>query len=196
MHSENTKKSLATPSTYIPPNKRQPSKNATAYPGTEKKEPRKEHCQEQLAYPAAYPTLSETMKNSPMRTTTTISFSSAAAKKQETPAEPIKSNLTPGWVYMRKHQGAIQYKYGAPVARPDYSEEEDRYISRMLYKFRLERQQYERDNDVEHLGDLSEYYGEPTLAEIMEEYERHEELNEEEYNSDGKYNSDGSDTGF
>ena len=37
---------------------------------------------------------------------------------------------------------------------------------------RLAIEQYERDNDIIRLGDLSQYYGEKTIYEMFEEEER------------------------
>ena len=96
---------------------------------------------------------------------TPISFSSAAAKKVE---EPIaaKVDVLPGWVHIRSHAGKIQYKYGEPVA-PRYNNNEQ-IMSRIILKNRIEREQYDRDRDVDALGDLSEFYGQMTLADLYE----------------------------
>ena len=41
-----------------------------------------------------------------------------------------------------------------------------------MVKCRLAKEQYDRDRDLERLGDLSEYYGAPTIQELFEEGER------------------------
>jgi hypothetical protein len=160
------------PRAYIPPNKRQ---NPTASPRTEKKELKKEF---HANNPSLFPTLGETI------TKHCISFSSAAAKKIEEPIAAVKSSLTPGWVYIRKHNGAIQYKYGAPCPSTNFTEEEDKFTADALYKCRLERQQFDQDMDVMRLGDLSDYYNEPTIVEIQEEYERDAQFWEDKMYSD------------
>jgi hypothetical protein len=111
---------------------------------------------------AEFPTLNDTFKHS---ATPTQSFSFAAAKKI---AEPIitKADVEPGWVHLRKHNGEIQYKYGAPVVKSDDTERLDTVLGNCLFKYRLAKAQYERDMDVVRLGDLSPFYGEPSLAEI------------------------------
>ena len=113
-----------------------------------------------------FPSLGETLKknnNNP------LSFSSAASKKIEQPIVK-KADVEPGWVHLRKsNNGKIEYKYGAP--KPfDYKtlDKEAIVLGNILFKYRLEREQYERDMDILRLGDLSEFYGEPTLAEQYE----------------------------
>jgi hypothetical protein len=148
----------------MPPNKRQQQHNAAAPPRTEKKELKKEH---QFDNPALFPTLASTLKTIKIKDHS-ISFSSAAAKKSADKEEVKKPEVAPGWVHIRKHKGIIQYKYGAPVPFKDYTEQEDIFVCNALFKYRLAREQYARDMDVARLGDLSEYYDEPTLAEIQE----------------------------
>ena len=179
-----TNNSNSKSNSYVPPNKRE---KPAAYPRAEKKELKKEFSANDSAL---FPTLGETIKKTSQACP--ISFSSAAAKKIEAPPPPIKSEVAPGWVHIRKHNGLIQYKYGPEISKKDYTEEEDKFLSNVLLKYRLERQQYENDMDVERLGDLSEYYGEPTLVEIQEEYERMDILNKEEMNyvSSGESDTD------
>jgi len=169
---------------YVPPNKRE---KPTASPRTEKKELKKEFSTNN---PLLFPTLGETIQKS-SQACPIISFSSAAAKKIEAPPPPIKSEVAPGWVHIRKHNGIIQYKYGPEILKKDYTEEEDKFICDALLKYRFERQQYENDMDVERLGDLSDYYDEPTLVEIQEEYERLDTFKEEmNYGSSGESDTD------
>jgi hypothetical protein len=159
-------------STYVPPNKRQLANNLTASPRAEKKEPKKEL---QLNNPALFPTLSGSSLSSTQQQKPFISFSSAVAKRIEADKEEVKkSDVDPGWVHIRKHKGTIQFKNGPPMPFIDYTEQEDKFICDKLYKYRLARQQYDQDMDVMRLGDLSDYYGEPTLVEIQEAYEEEE----------------------
>ena len=159
-------------SAYVPPNKRQLANNVTASPRTEKKELKKEL---QLNNSTSFPQLSTSSLSSTQQKNPAISFSSAVAKRIEADKEEVKkSDVQPGWVHIRKHKGIIQFKNGTPVPFKDYSEQEDKFICDKLYKYRLARQQYDQDMDVVRLGDLSDYYGEPTLVEIQEAYEEEE----------------------
>jgi hypothetical protein len=112
---------------------------------------------------ADFPSINETIKRNENHQQ--YSFSSAAAKKIAVP-EVIKADVEPGWVHIRKYNNTIQYKYGLPVVKPDDTYRADTILGNCLFKYRLEKAQYERDMDVARLGDLSEYYGEPPLAEI------------------------------
>ena len=94
--------------------------------------------------------------------------------------------MKPGWVYIRKNNGAIQYKYGEPILWENRNHLEDIKLGNILFKYRIAREQYERDMDVERLGDLSEYYRQPTLDEI---YENDVENGSGEYDS-SEYDSD------
>jgi hypothetical protein len=173
---------------YVPPSKRITSPStAAAPPRTEKKELKKEFL---ASNPIMFPTLGETMLRTSSSSTCNISFSSAAAKQIVVP-EVIKPDVAPGWVHIRKHLGIVQYKYGPKVSQVDYSIEEDKFLADTLYKYRLERQQYDQDGDVKRLGDLSYYYGKPTLAEIQEEFERRDTADREALNYAGS--SDDSD---
>ena len=181
MHTQTKSKSKSNNNAYVPPSKR--TQHPTAYPRAEKKALRKEFSADN---PLLFPTLSETI----LRTSCNISFSTAAAKKIVAP-EVIKPDVAHGWVHIRKHKGIIQYKSGPKVVLVDYSIEEDKFLANTLYKYRIERQQYDQDRDVERLGDLSFYYSKPTLAEIQEEYERRDTADREALNYGGS--SDDSD---
>ena len=161
-------KSTATKSTYTPPTMR----NRTALSSTKKKEPQKVFSLDN----ALFPSLGENYT-----TNSALSFSSAAAKKIEQP-KIIKADVAPGWVHIRRRNGKTEYKYGIPVPIFDNREREEIIFNNMLFKIRMEEQQYERDMDVLRLGDLSEYYGEPTLAE-MHDYEMESKKNDEDYSS-------------
>jgi len=80
----------------------------------------------------------------------------------------VKDILTPGWCYIRHNKNNIQYKYGPQIVKENNKEKENMKLGRILFNYRIAREQYERDMDVERLGDLSEFYGEPTLEEIYE----------------------------
>jgi len=170
-------KSATAKPTYIPPTMR----NRAALSSTKKKEPQKVFSMDNTLFPS----LGETFKkyaNNP------LSFSSAAAKKIEQP-KIIKADVAPGWVHIRRRNGKTEYKYGIPVPLFDNREREEIMFNNMLFKIRMEEQQYERDMDVLRLGDLSEYYGEPTLAEIHDD-EMQYKNNDEDYSSSDESDGD------
>ena len=141
-----------------------------------------------------FPTLGETIqKNTSTSTsrstststsTSTNNFSNIASKKNTTITaaanDPSKkendtSALLPGWVYIRKNKQnhQIEYKYVEPPThyiseKLQQIEKENQQLGNVLFKYRIERQQYLRDIDIERLGDLSEFYGLPTLDEMYE----------------------------
>ena len=62
-----------------------------------------------------------------------------------------------------------QYKYGKMKYLSAADEERaDEITSRIILKNRIAREEYDRNVNIERLGDLSEYYGQPTLAEMFE----------------------------
>jgi hypothetical protein len=124
------------------------------------------------------------------------SFSSIAStkvieKKDTTATEETK--LLPGWVYIRKNNtktGTMEYKYVESTISQHELElayQENERLGRILFKYRIAREQYQRDMDVERLGDLSEFYGEPTLIEMYEN-DSNLHFNEDDMNfSDNDY---------
>jgi hypothetical protein len=156
--------------TYVPPSVRKTDQTpVAAKPLSSTKKPALKKEFQDAFNPSAFPSLGDTMKNHKKNNGgTTISFSSAAAAKQVEAPKIAKSDVLPGWVHIRQQQGAIQYKYGAPIDNQQHVERADLIQSKILLKYLIARGQYERDRDVERLGDLSEFYGEPTLAEIYD----------------------------
>ena len=68
-----------------------------------------------------------------------------------------------------KKNGKIEYIFGEPVISDNQIKleyQEDQRLGSILFKYRIAREQYHRDMDIERLGDLSEFYGEPTLIEM------------------------------
>jgi hypothetical protein len=169
------KSSASTKSSYVPPSLRGKKPTAAAsqthgapssfslLASTKKTALKKEFAIE----PTAFPSLGETIKKSTIRGTP-ISFSTAASKKVELPKE-VKVEVLPGWVHIsRQEKGGIQYKYGNPVMKEDQEEMENLRISRIILKNRIAREQYDRDRDIECLGDLSEFYGQLALNDVYE----------------------------
>ena len=153
---------------YVPPSMRTQS---TAIKPTKKKEPKKEFSLDTDAFPSlvSKKCKSSSLLNPNSNDNNTINFSAAAAKKIEEKKEAKNAEVLPGWVMIRRQAGNFQYKYGAPIPY-DYNAEERREMAlgNQLFKYLLERAQYERDMDVLRLGDLSEFYDKPSLAEIFE----------------------------
>jgi hypothetical protein len=116
-----------------------------------------------------FPTLNDSLKTKTIKKVgTPISFSSALTKNRDNNEINIDEILTPGWCYIRRYNNMIQYKYGPNIFKKNNIEEENTKLGRILFKYKIAREQYDRDRDVEQLGDLSEFYGEPTLAEMYE----------------------------
>ncbi len=160
---------------YAPPSFRNRTNNSTSNNNNQQPPPlakktalKKQHVD--INSNVAFPSIGDTLKNTKNAKGggTPMSFSSMASKRLAEPVIEKIVDVPPGWVHIRKHKGVIQYKYGAPV--PLYYDEsrDELILGRILFKHRLAREQYERDRDIEHLGDLSEFYGEPSLAEIYE----------------------------
>ena len=198
--SNNTKKSYLPPSLRNNNNSlRQPNQQHTSVAqSTKKTELKKE-----FSLADAFPTLGETMttanskkSNANSKTSTKsnnteqISFSSVAStkvveKKDTTAKEETK--LLPGWVYIRKNinNKTIEYNYVESKISQQELElayQEHLQLGRILFKYRIAREQYQRDMDVERLGDLSEFYGEPTLIEMYDN-DSNLHFNEDDLNS-------------
>jgi len=175
---------------YVAPSKRNSSpygnnnNNNNNNKSTDKKELKK-RTQLDINNTAAFPTLG----NNKTTKSTVMSFSAAAATSQTkevklNDASADKEEILPGWVYIRKNNKKIQYKYGEVVYDVKKEEREGRQLSNVLFKYRIEREQYERDMDVVRLGDLSEFYNLPTLTEL---YNSDDLLcNNEDNNSDNE----------
>ena len=189
---------------YVPPSLRNkntslcnPNHNHTSSASsTKKNEPKKE-----FSLADAFPTLGETMKqqnnstinsDDSLKNKNPISFSSAASKKTPEKIEDTTDTetiLLPGWVYISKsnnNSGTIKYKYKFVETKITQNElelayKENKRLGEILFKYRIAREQYERDMDVERLGDLSEFYGEPTLIEMYEN-DSNLHFNEEDLN--------------
>jgi hypothetical protein len=124
---------------------------------------KKEFSLEAEAEAQAFPTLSGVRKpHAPL-----LSFAQVAQTALPTTAVSTTTTLLPGWVYIRREAGKIEYRTSSQTRYPclETAEEADARLGRLLVKYRLAKDQYERDHDVLRLGDLSEYYNTPTLQE-------------------------------
>jgi len=166
---------------YVPPHYATKS-----FPIAEKKSLKKEF----ILQPEAFPALTGLSQptSHPI-----LSFAQAAQTTKETKTVKETELFLPGWLYLRRKNGKIEYKSGPtnPQRYPslETAEEADNRLSRLLLKYRLAREQYVRDNDVLHLGDYSEYYNIKTLQEQFDDEDLVMLKTEYEYRS-----SDSSDT--
>jgi len=111
------------------------------------------------------------------------------AKDTKNTSDLLATDVLPGWVTIQyDDKGAIQYKYGKTTNRYPVSDPaiDNEILGNVLLNYRLAREQYERDNDVSRLGDLSEYYGTRSLVELFAEEEilMQREIDNENYSSD------------
>lgn len=98
----------------------------------------------------------------------------AKAVKVTEPNKPVSNKkFLPGWLYIRKKNAKIQYYYDEIYSNRypcgDTYIDQELKMSNIILKYRLAREQYERDNDVVRLGDLSDYYNANTMQEMFEE---------------------------
>lgn len=122
---------------------------------------------------------------------TPLSFAQSlkTAKDPKDASDPLVMDVLPGWVNIQyDDKGAIQYKYGKTTNRYPVSDPaiDNEVLGNVLLNYRLAREQYERDNDVSRLGDLSEYYGARPLTELFAEEEilMQREIENDNYSSD------------
>jgi hypothetical protein len=150
---------------YVPPSKKNLVQSNTSLTLTKKREPKKEF-QLKPNDDSCFPTLNPSKTSSNIKAS--LSFANATKNEVDKPKVDIINDIKPGWVYIRKHKGKIEYKYGEGRELYPY------YIdnSNSIFNNRLAKEQYERDSDIIRLGDLSEYYGEKTIYEMFEEEER------------------------
>jgi hypothetical protein len=141
---------------YVPPNKLNLTK---------KKEPKKEFSLKD--HETAFPVLTKSSNN----LKTLLSFANATKNKvTNTTSDLSRSDVIPGWVHIRLNNGKIEYKYGRATNRYYCSDDNfENRLSNIMFNNRLAKEQFERDNDIYRLGDLSEYYGKKTIYESFEE---------------------------
>ena len=164
---------------YVPPSKKHISNSNTSLNLTKKKEPKKEFqlkADDDLAFPTLNPSTQSTNQKP------VLSFANATKKEVNKQRVDIVSDVKPGWVHIRKHNGKIEYKYGKVTeCLPYYND------NNSIFNNRLAKEQYERDSDIIRLGDLSEYYGKKT---IYEQFEDEERLLNNQNDSDNSSSSD------
>jgi hypothetical protein len=79
-------------------------------------------------------------------------------------------NNQPGWIYIRKNKsnGTIEYKYGPEVINDDLFYKYEKHLDTCNLRTRIARLQWDRDREIDHLGDLSYYYNKPNIRHELE----------------------------
>ena len=129
----------------------------------------------------------------------------AKQEEQEEKEEKEQDKVRPGWVLIRKHDGKIQYKYGKErinwYLEKSFIRETFKH-DRLILKYKIAREQWDRDRENDYLGDLSPYYNEPTIKEKLDSVSRRKRyinvsgqkpvsgIDYDEYNDDSNTNSD------
>jgi hypothetical protein len=153
---------------YIQPNRQRNNQVQIPLNLTKKKELKKEFSLEGSIN--AFPTLSRIDNNN--HQTPILSFANATKTEKKEIVNVNVSDTIPGWIHIRKNNGKIEYKEGIPTNRYPFSYDNfDFKLGSAMFKNRLAREQYERDNEIDRLGDLSLYYGEKTLYELFDDEE-------------------------
>jgi hypothetical protein len=119
------------------------------------------------------------------------------AIKEGAQALAAAQEAKPGWVYIKRIDGKINYKYGemtdAYVNMLIEKQKYERRLDRIYFKRRLDHLQRERDIMNDLLGDLSPYWGTRPLNERFNKNKRgedeseQEEWEEEEDDEDNKF---------
>lgn len=129
----------------------------------------------------------------------------AEQEEQEEKEEKEQDKVRPGWVLIRKHDGKIQYKYGKErinwYLEKSFIRETFKH-DRLILKYKIAREQWDRNRENDYLGDLSPYYNEPTIKEKLDSVSRRKRyinvsgqkpvsgIDYDEYNDDSNSNSD------
>jgi hypothetical protein len=131
------------------------------------------------AHATAFPTLQQASSNSPVKPL--LSFAHATQTELKSAAVATVSTVLPGWVYIRYNNGEVEYKYGQPSNRYPLTTASEHRLSQLLLKYRLAKEQYLRDTDIDRLGDCSAYYGAQTIYDLFAEEERLRSRSREDY---------------
>jgi len=123
-----------------------------------------------------FPTLEVSNSNNKLTKSNVIMSFAAAAKYEEPKKEVVISEYKPGWVYIRKNKGVIEYKYIPQDHKTmmehlknqlKYEETQDLRTLKSL----LARLQWEQDKQNITLGDLSPFHNSISIEErLYEDY--------------------------
>lgn len=170
---------------YVPPSQR----NNMMYKRVgEKKSP-----EFSLTDNSLFPTLEDSINKNKTSKSNVMSFA-AAAKFEEPKKEEIISEYKPGWVYIRKKNGVIEYKYERQLPKivmeqlKNQLKYEEAHNLRNL-KSRIARLQWDQDRENSRLGDLSPFYDAISIKEQLDEaFINNEDENIYSYISDNYVN--------
>jgi hypothetical protein len=160
---------------YVPPSQRNSPLAKKAVEKTVERVIVKKSPEFSLNDTSLFPTLEVSNANNKSAKRNVMSFA-AAAKYEEPKKEVIISEYKPGWVYIRKNKGIIEYKY---IPQDDktmmehlknqlkYEETQDLRSLKSL----LARLQWEQDKQNITLGDLSPFHNSISIEErLYEDY--------------------------
>ena len=142
---------------------------------------------------SSFPTLESSANKNKTKNANIMSF--AAATKYEEPKKEGKiSEFKPGWVYIRKNNSGIEYKYEPQLQKTMVEQlkkqlkcEESHHLRNL--KSRISRLQWDQDRENNRLGDLSPFHDSISIKEQLDEaYINDEDENIHSYNSDNYVN--------
>ena len=123
-----------------------------------------------------FPTLEVSNSNNKLTKSNVIMSFAAAAKYEEPKKEVVISEYKPGWVYIRKNKGVIEYKYIPQDHKTmmehlknqlKYEETQDLRTLKSL----ISRLQWDQDKQNITLGDLSPFHNSISIEErLYEDY--------------------------
>jgi hypothetical protein len=164
-------------SKYVPPSQRNgtiPKSNETQkWTEIPRRVIQKKPTEFSLTDTSLFPTLESSVNKNKSSKPTIMSFA-AAAKYEEPKKEEIISEYKPGWVYIRKNKGVIQYKY-VPQDHKTMMEhlknqlKDEESHDLCCLKSLLARLQWDQDKENITLGDLSPFHNSISIEEKLNE---------------------------
>lgn len=187
---------------YVPPSQRNRTihKNNESQKWTEipKRRIDKKPTEFSITDTSLFPTLESSVNKNKASNPTLMSFA-AATKYEESKKEELISEFKPGWVYIRRNNGVIDYKYVPQLQKnmmkqlQNHLKYEEAHNLRNLNS-RIARLQWDQDRENSRLGDLSPFHDAISIKEQLDEaYFNNEDENIHSY-IDDNYNNDLSDS--
>jgi hypothetical protein len=179
---------------YMPPSQRLSQNQSQSLIHPTKRVIEKKKPEFSLNDTSLFPTLEVSIGKNKTAKTNGMSFASAA-KYEEPKKEEKISEYKPGWVYIRRNNGIIEYKYVDQLQKTmmeqlqnqlKYEEADDlRNLKR-----RIARLQWDQDRENSRLGDLSPFHLTNSIKEQLDEaYINNEEENIQPNVSDNYVNN-------
>lgn len=182
---------------YVPPSQRK-SNETQKWVEIPKRRVDKKPTEFSLNDTSLFPTLDSSVNKNKTSKPTLISFA-AATKYEESKKEEIISEFKPGWVYIRRNNGVIDYNYVPQLQKnmmkqlQNHLKYEEAHNLRNLNS-RIARLQWDQDRENSRLGDLSPFHDAISIKEQLDEaYFNNEDENIHSY-IDNNYNNDLSDS--